>query len=169
LIKFITETTSKTQIPLELSLYSTIHPLLTIANPHLTQHSPPTVSDRANSRSNTSFIVPVAGLRGVGHPRKLRPKSTVSRWVADAEWAPAEGTAWMLGRYRQGVRVLRRKRDVYRWHVNRTDEDRGFEQRLGFVRSGEREWLEKHQMQQEESIKEKKGPKKTPKKRKLVV
>lgn len=75
----------------------------------------------------------------------------------------------MLGRYREGARVLRKKRDVYRWHINRTNEDRGFEQQLGFVRSGEPEWLKEHQMEHEKSIDAKKGPKKTPKKRKLVV
>jgi hypothetical protein len=114
-------------------------------------------------------LIPISGVRGVGHPGKLRRKSNIARWVADAEWAPAEGTAWMLGRYRQGVRVLRRKRDVYRWHVNRTSEDRGFEGRLGFVRSGEREWLKDHQMEEDDMTKPTKGAQKGPKKRKLVV
>jgi len=51
----------------------------------------------------------------------------------------------MLARFKAGTRMLRKKKAVYEWHVNRTEEDRARERELGFVRSGEVECLGKMQ------------------------
>ena len=75
----------------------------------------------------------------------MRPQSNIRRWVADAEWAPAQGTAWMLARFKAGTRMLLKKKAVFEWHANRRDKDRAKERKLGFVRNGEEEWLGKMQ------------------------
>ena len=51
----------------------------------------------------------------------------------------------MLARFKAGTRMLLKKKAVFEWHTNRTDKDRARERNLGFLRSGEEEWLGKMQ------------------------
>jgi hypothetical protein len=67
----------------------------------------------------------------------LRPEKLVKRYVADAEWAPAQGKEWQIAKYKAGVRLLEKKKQVYKWRVNRTQEDIQMEREAGFRRSGE--------------------------------
>jgi hypothetical protein len=145
-----------TLLPLELSLYTTIPPFLVHQHPYLniqrTIHVPNTANeetikvqrpntvyppDRAGHLSNASFIVPIADFQGVGHPTHLRPKHLVKRFVADAEWSPAEGKPLQLANYKAGLRDLQKKKRVFKWTINRTDEERKAEWKAGFRRSGE--------------------------------
>jgi hypothetical protein len=93
--------------------------------------------DHANYLSNASVIVPIAGFPGVGHPKGLRPDRLVKRYVADAEWTPAQGKEWQIAKYKAGIRLLEKKKQVYKWSVNRTKEDIRNERIAGFRRSGE--------------------------------
>ena len=156
LIVKIHKITGGTQIPLELSLYTTIHPSIVKQNPYLTiqntihvprrsvngtlklqRHNTVYPPDRAGYRSNASFIIPIANFQGVGHPKHLRPNSFVKRFVADAEWSVAKGQELQLSRYRAGIRDLEKKKFVYKWSVNRTEKDKREEWKQGLRRSGE--------------------------------
>jgi hypothetical protein len=87
--------------------------------------------------SNASFIVPIADFLGVGHPKHLRPDRFVKRYVADAEWAPAQGRELELAKYKAGIRELEKKKFVYKWAINRTEEEKRQERKAGFRRSGD--------------------------------
>ena len=156
MIQQIHKISGGTQIPLELSLYSSIPPFLVNQHPYLTVQrqihvpkpalngtpklqSPSSVypPDRPNYLSNASVIIPIADFAGVGHPKGLRPERLVKRYVADAEWAPAKGKEWQIAKYKAGVRLLEKKKQVYKWSVNRTKEDVRKEREAGFYRSGE--------------------------------
>jgi hypothetical protein len=156
LIRTIHKTTAQTQIPLELSLYSTMSHTITRQHPHLTIQStihvpklkadgtpelqrPNTVypPDRAGYRSNASFVIPIADFPGVGHPKHLRPKRFIKRYAADAEWTAAEGKNLELSKYEAGIRDLQKKKYVYEWTITRTDEDKERERKQGLRRSGD--------------------------------
>lgn len=162
LIVTIHKVTAGTQVPLELSLYTTIHPSIVKQNPYLTiqntVHVPRLSSngtlrlqrrntiyppDRAGHRSNASFIIPIANFQGVGHPKHLRPNAFVKRFVADAEWSVAKGQELQLSKYRAGIRDLEKKKLVYKWSINRTEKDIKQEWKHGLRRSGERVDMEK--------------------------
>ena len=153
----IHKSTGGTQIPLELSLYTTIHPSIVNQNPYLTIQNTihvPRLStngalklqrrntvyppDRAGYRSNASFIIPIADFQGVGHPKHLRPNTFVKRFVADAEWSVAKGQELQLSRYKAGIRDLEKKKFVYKWSINRSEKDKQEEWKHGLRRSGER-------------------------------
>ena len=156
LIVTVHKITGGTQIPLELSLYTTIHPSIVKQNPYLTiqntihvprlsangtlklqRHNTVYPPDRAGYRSNASFIVPIADFQGVGHPKHLRPNTFVKRSVADAEWSAAKGQELQLSRYKAGIRDLEKKKFVYKWSINRTEKDKLKEWKWGLRRSGE--------------------------------
>ena len=57
--------------------------------------------------------------------------------MADAEWEAARGLALETARFREGVRILERKKRVFKWFVNRSDEEKEMERKAGYRRSGE--------------------------------
>jgi hypothetical protein len=140
-----------------LSLYTTIPPFIVHQNPYLNIQQPIHVPrdadakkgmvkiqpsavyppDRLNHLSNASFIVPIADFSGVGHPKHLRPDRFVKRYVADAEWAPAQGRELELAKYKAGIRELEKKKDVYKWAINRSEQEKQQEREAGFRRSGD--------------------------------
>jgi hypothetical protein len=155
LIRHLHKSTGATQVPLELYLYTTIPPFLVHQNPSLTIHRtihvpkpssndikvqrPGTVypPDHQSFLSNASPLVPIADFPGVGHPSHLRPKRVVKRYLADAQWQPAESHALDLANYKAGLRLLAKKKKVYKWHINRTEEQKQTELAAGFRRSGD--------------------------------
>jgi hypothetical protein len=93
--------------------------------------------DRPGYLSTASFIIPVADFPGVGHPRPTLTQGYVKRYVADADWAVAQGRELELSKYKAGIRGLEKKKFVHKWHVNRTEEEKQEERKAGFGRSGE--------------------------------
>src|SRR5205814_2582330 len=87
--------------------------------------------DRAGYRSNSSFIIPLSHFQGVGHPKHLRPKTFVKRYVADAEWSAASGQELQLSKYKAGIRDLEKKKFLYKWSINRTEKDKKEEWKRG--------------------------------------
>ena len=139
----MTHITSKTRIALELSLYSTVLPVLQWQKPYSLSNSVPVPSlSRAalalypsSSDSNSSLMVPIADFPGVGHPRRLRPIHVTKRYLADAEWESAKGPDLQLSKYKAGIRDLEKKKYVYKWVTNRTEEERKEEDRTGLRRN----------------------------------
>ena len=141
-----------------MSLYTTIPPFIVHQNPYLNIQQPIHVPayanankgivkiqpesavyppDRLNHLSNASFIVPIADFSGVGHPKHLRPDRFVKRYVADAEWAPAQGRELELAKFKAAIRELEKKKDVYKWALYRSEEEKQEEREAGFRRSGD--------------------------------